>query len=393
MNFAEWMFWFCFALIVYTYLLYPLALIGICAARRLWGGVIVGRRKSRSAEQCSKPSELPSVSLLVPAYNEERDLPGKLTNLREIDYPSERLEVLIASDGSNDGTDGILSGIRQPGFRYFRLPRRQGKPAALNLVAEKATGDILVFSDAATLFAPDVIYKLTRHFSDGRVGVVCGALVFARSEESAATEGIYWRYETAMRRCESELGITLTASGAIYAIRRVAFRPLATNAILEDFLVPMMARRLGFRVIYDPEARARDTAPATVGGEFSRRTRLGAGSFQALGPLTRAALTSPALFWSFVSHKLFRWLAPFFLLGLAVASIALYAKPFAAFALVLQAMFYLWALFGLAWREHLQRVPGGLLAYFFVAMNLAFLVGLARMVTRRQPVTWMRVSG
>lgn len=393
MNAIEWMFWTCLALIVYTYLLYPLVLAGVCVAWRLYRGAAEGRRLAGDDQRSASPAEWPFVSLLVPAYNEEKDLAAKLANLDEIDYPSDRLEIVFVSDGSTDATDEMLAGIRRPGVRYFRLPRRQGKPAALNLAAGNANGEIFVFSDAATLFAPDAIRNLVSHFRDSRVGVVCGALGFARSEESAATEGIYWRYETAMRRCEAELGVTLTASGAIYAIRRVAFRPLKADTILEDFLIPMTARRLGFRVLYDPEARAWDTAPATVGGEFRRRVRLGAGSFRALGPLTRASLTSPALFWSFLSHKLFRWLAPFFLLGIALASIALHAKPFFALALGLQAAFYLWALSGLAWRERLRRVPFGLLAYFFVAMNLAFLVGLARTVTRRQPVTWMRVSG
>jgi cellulose synthase/poly-beta-1,6-N-acetylglucosamine synthase-like glycosyltransferase len=390
MNATKSIFWLALGLVCYAYILYPAALWAVCRiARRAGGKRASGKRRRAPA----LPFDCPTVSLVVPAFNEEKDLPAKLSNLDEIDYRRDRMEVIFVSDGSTDGTDALLAGVCRPRFRFFRLPSRQGKPGALNRAAAAARGDILVFSDASTILAPDAVRNLVRHFGDPTVGVVCGALGFSRTEESAETEGVYWTYETALRRMEARIGATLTASGAIYAVRRACFRPLAPDTILEDFLVPMTARRLGYRVLYDPEARARDTAAATVGGEFTRRARLAAGSFRALVPLTRAALSSPAVFWAFLSHKLLRWLVPVFLVALAVTSVALRAKPVYGFALALQAAFYLWALAGLVFRERLRKVRFALVGYFLVAMNLAFLVGLARSVSGRQPVTWTRVNG
>jgi cellulose synthase/poly-beta-1,6-N-acetylglucosamine synthase-like glycosyltransferase len=390
MHVTKWIFWLALGLVAYAYILYPAALWIICRiARRAHGHDTASACQSTPA----LPHNCPTVSLVVPAFNEQAHLPAKLANLDEIDYREDRMEAIFVSDGSTDGTDALLATVCRPRFRVFRLPSRQGKPSALNRAAAAAFGDILVFSDASTIFAPDAVRNLVRHFADPRVGVVCGALGFTRTAESAGTEGVYWTYETALRRMEGQIGATLTASGAIYAVRRSCFRPLAPDTILEDFLVPMTARRLGYRVLYDPEARACDTAAPTVGGEFTRRARLAAGSFRALVPLLRAALSSPAVFWAFLSHKLLRWLVPVFLVALAAAGIALRARPVYGFALALQAAFYLWALAGLVFRERLRKVRFALVGYFLVAMNLAFLVGLARSVSGRQPVTWTRVHG
>ena len=390
MNATKSIFWLALGLVCYAYILYPAALWAVCRIARRAGGKRATRRRRGTPVL---PFDCPTVSLVVPAFNEEKDLPAKLSNLDEIDYRGDRTEVIFVSDGSTDGTDALLAGVCRPRFRFFRLPSRQGKPGALNRAAAAARGDILVFSDASTILAPDAVRNLARHFGDPTVGVVCGALGFSRTAESAGTEGVYWTYETALRRMEARIGATLTASGAIYAVRRACFRPLAPDTILEDFLVPMTARRLGYRVLYDPEARACDTAAATVGGEFTRRARLAAGSFRALLPLTRAALSSPAVFWAFLSHKLLRWLVPVFLLALAVTSVPLRARPVYGFALALQAAFYLWALAGLVFRARLRKVRFALVGYFLAAMNLAFLVGLARSVSGRQPVTWTRVNG
>lgn len=391
MTAAEWIFWISSGLVLYAYALYPLLLAGACRVWRAWR-----RRNAEHAETisdgASAASDWPTVSLLVPAFNEQPRLQAKLRNLGEMDYPDNRIEVVFVSDGSTDGTDGVLGAIERPRFRFYRLDRRQGKPSAINRAAAAARGEILVFSDAATLFAPDAVRRLARHFSDPRVGAVCGPLEFARSAESAATEGVYWRYETALRRMEGELNATLTASGAIYAVRRAAFRPLAPDTILEDFLVPMTARRLGYRVLYDPSARATDTAPETVRGEFARWVRLAAGSFRALGALVRGASTNPAVFWAFLSHKLLRWLAPLFLVTMAISSVALASRPFYGFALASQAAFYLWALAGMVFRDRLAKIRFALVGYFLVAMNLAFLVGLGRSITGRQPVAWTRVD-
>jgi len=387
---TEWLFWVCLAVVIYAYALYPVALAAACHIARLRGASSDSPGPEPRGD-APPARDLPRVSLLVAAYNEEEHLPAKLQNVDRIDYPSDRLECVFVSDGSADATDGILESVRRPGFQFHRLASRQGKPTALNLAVARAHGEILVFSDASTMFEPGAVGRLVRHFADPRVGVVCGSIEFTRTGESAATEGVYWRYETALREMEGRIGATLTASGAIYAVRRCCYRPLAPGAILDDFLVPMTARRLGYRVEYEPEARAMETAAESVKGEFTRRVRLAAGSFRSLGTLTRGALSSPVVLWAFLSHKALRWLAPLFLLALLGASVALRHNPFYGLALTLQGAFCFWALLGWSHRKQLEKVRFALVGYFLVAMNMAFLMGLARSLVGRQEVTWTRV--
>lgn len=375
-------FWACFFLVVYTYLLYPVVLFLASATARRWG---------RSAV-APGGGVLPSVSLVIAAHNEERYLTDKLANLAALDYPRDRLEILFVSDGSTDGTNEILGRAAQAGtITLVTLPSRGGKSNALNQAVPRAKHDVLVFSDAATLFAPDAVRKMVQHFADPRVGVVCGALQFQASAESRQTEGLYWRYESLLRLMESRIGVTLTASGAIYALRRECFVPLSADTLVEDLVVPMTARRLGFRVLYDPNARGTDFAAPTVAGEFSRRVRIATGSFRALGGLLRGPL-DPVTAFAFVSHKLLRWMLPFLLIGMLVTSAAMVDSPLYRALFVLQVLFYAWALAGYLLRPRIQRIRYALVPYYLLAIHLAFLVGFVRYLCGRREIEWRQVS-
>jgi cellulose synthase/poly-beta-1,6-N-acetylglucosamine synthase-like glycosyltransferase len=374
-------FWACFFLVAYTYALYPAVLFLVSSATRL---------SRRGAVGAGAPP-LPAVSMVIPAHNEERHLPAKLANLAALDYPRDRLEVLFVSDGSTDATNKILGRAAEAGkLTLLALPARGGKSNALNQAVPRARHDILVFSDAATLFAPDAVSKMVRHFEDPRVGVVCGALQFQASTESRQTEGLYWRYESLLRRMESRIGVTLTASGAIYALRRACFVPLAADTLVEDLVVPMTARRLGFRVLYDPEARGTDFAAATVAGEFSRRVRIATGSFRALGGLLRGPL-DPVTAFAFVSHKLLRWTLPFLLIGMLVTSAAMLHSLLYRALFVLQMLFYGWGLAGYLLRPRIQDIRYALVPYYLLAMHLAFLVGFVRYLSGRREIEWGQV--
>jgi cellulose synthase/poly-beta-1,6-N-acetylglucosamine synthase-like glycosyltransferase len=375
-------FWACFFLVVYTYLLYPVVLFLASSTARRWG---------RSAV-APGGGVLPSVSLVIAAHNEERYLTAKLANLAALDYPRDRLEILFVSDGSTDGTNEILGRAAQAGtITVVTLPSRGGKSNALNQAVPRAKHDVLVFSDAATLFAPDAVRKMVQHFADPRVGVVCGALQFQASAESRQTEGLYWRYESLLRLMESRIGVTLTASGAIYALRRECFVPLSADTLVEDLVVPMTARRLGFRVLYDPDARGTDFAAPTVAGEFSRRVRIATGSFRALGGLLRGPL-DPVTAFAFVSHKLLRWMLPFLLIGMLVTSAAMVDSPLYRALFVLQVLFYAWALAGYLLRPRIQRIRYALVPYYLLAIHLAFLVGFVRYLCGRREIEWRQVS-
>ena len=383
-------FWVCLGLIAYTYFIYPLILVCAYAGAQAWRDwqYLILRRNRR----CTSPDDksLPPVSLVVSAFDEEAHLQEKITNIRQLDYPHGKLEVIFVSDGSTDRTNEILQNIRDPRINAIFLTVRSGKATALNHGISKAKHDILVLSDAATLFAPDALKKLVRHFFDPEIGVVCGALQLKGTSESENTEGVYWKYESALRLMEGRLGATLGASGAIYAVRRECHQPLAANNLVDDFAIPMYARRKGYRVAYDPEAVATDFSASTVAGEFTRRIRLAVGSFLTLREIARISLgnfTSLAFF----SHKVLRWFLPFLLIGLLLSSSFLWNEPFYRAVLIGQMIFYLWALAGFFFRNRIQKVRYALLGYFLLAIHVAFLVGFVRVLLGREEGVWQRV--
>ncbi|HZP01363.1 MAG TPA: glycosyltransferase family 2 protein [Terriglobia bacterium] len=388
---AELVFWFCLIAMVYTYFVYPILLFGGYVVVQVWRDLkYLWGRSDRRARKLS-PEHVPSVSIIVPAYNEEARLPDKIVNLREITGGSDQYEIIFISDGSTDGTNSILSELPDTNMRALFLPTRQGKPNALNHGVAAAHNEVLVFSDAATLFDSLALQNLVRHFSDPEVGVVCGSLRFEGSTESKQTEGVYWRYEGMLRLMEARLGSTLTASGAIYALRRQCYPVLSPDTLIEDFVIPMHARKLGYRVLYDPEVVATEFAAASVKDEFTRRVRLATGSFRALGELAYINLDLVTCL-AFVSHKVLRWIMPFLQVGLLVGGALMLDRPVYRHILAIQLVFYLWAAAGLLFRRRLQGVRYALVGYFLVAMHAAFLVGFLRFVLGRGGATWQRVT-
>lgn len=384
-------FWISLFLVIYSYFLYPLVLFVIYSLEQIRRDLnyLPSRRDRRVAEP--GVSQIPGVTFVIAAHNEEKHIREKLANLRELEYPRERLQIIIVSDGSTDGTNELLSSAADDQIEVILLPSRAGKANGLNTGVAKAKHDILVFSDAATLFASDALIKLVRHFSNPTIGVVCGFLRFRSSAESQQTEGVYWKYETVLRLMEARLGATLTASGAIYALRRECFRPLTPDVVIEDFVVPMRARQLGYSVHCDPEAVALEYAAPTVSGEFTRRVRLAGGSFRAVKDLVRVRL-NPITTLALASHKLLRWVVPFLLILMFAANLFLIGSRIYLAALVCQVGCYVWGLLGFRFREQMKRVRFGLVGYFWVAMNLAFLVGFWRYLSGRQDSVWQRVD-
>jgi cellulose synthase/poly-beta-1,6-N-acetylglucosamine synthase-like glycosyltransferase len=387
---ASWVLWISFGVIAYSYFVYPLLLFALYGLAQIRRDLYYLLKRSERRVGSQKGESLPGVTLIIPAHNEEGHLPDKIENLRKMRYPKEKLQVVFVSDGSTDRTNEILSSLHGQTEEIVILPRRLGKPSALNEAITRARHDLLVFSDASTLFAPDAVEKLIRHFVDPSVGGVCGALKFCSSQESQQTEGLYWKFENVVRLMEARLGATLTASGAIYALRREAYRPLDSTTVLDDFVIPMNARNAGFRILYDPEATATEVAPSSIGGEFARRVRLASGSFHSLGDFMRIRLDAITRF-AFTSHKLCRWIVPFFLITLLVSDCFL-SSPFYRLLLIGQALFYLWAGAGFVFQRRMQNIRYGRLGYFIFAMNVAFLVGFFRFLTGRTDVIWQRVN-
>lgn len=376
------LFWSAWFAIVYAYLIYP-ALIAIIA--RLSG--------SRSVDPSACDSEgdfAPRVAMVVAAYNEEVGLRAKLQNTWQIDYPADRFHLYIGSDGSSDGTADILRSNPNPQMTATIFDVRRGKISVLNDLVKSVDADIIVMSDASTLFEPDAVNQLVRHFRDERVGCVTGELTL-ESEGGASGEGLYLKYEKLIKRAEGALGCVVGCVGAIFAIRRELYEPLPPSTIVEDFVICMRVLEKSYRAESEPNARAVDPASSGSRAEMKRKIRIGAGAFQALG-LTRALLhprfgMRAFAFWG---HKVMRWLVPLFLIIALSTNVALASHSFYRVLLVLQCL----GLAIAAWSYNLrpgQRLPRWMrvISYFYL-MNYALFCGFWRFVLRTQRVTWER---
>jgi cellulose synthase/poly-beta-1,6-N-acetylglucosamine synthase-like glycosyltransferase len=271
-------------------------------------------------------------------------------------------------------------------------PERRGKATALNDSFKELTGEIVVLSDANTFTDAGAVRKLVRWFRDPEVGVVCGRLVLTDPATGRNVDSYYWRYETFLKKCEGLLGALLGANGAIYAIRRAMYSPIPGNTIVDDFVIPLRARlRTGCRIVYDCEAVAREETPSSVGAEFHRRSRIGAGGFQSIGMLWR--LLSPRHGWvsfTFFSHKVLRWIGPFLLVGALVTNLLLWPDRLYLNFLVGQAAFYLTSLLAAFVPGRIRLFKPLRLTTMFTAMNAALLFGFCRWLRGTQKGTWKR---
>jgi poly-beta-1,6-N-acetyl-D-glucosamine synthase len=377
---VEILLWASLGTIVYSYLFYPLLVAVIVR--------LVGKRATATDD-----AYLPSVSVVVSLYNEEAVLPERLTNLEAVEYPPEKLEFLLGSDGSTDRTNELLAAWNSPAGRIFCFPRRRGKGPTLNDLMKEATGEIVVFSDANTVFEPGTVRRLVRRLADPSVGAVCGELILKAEENESGGLGekSYWSYENWLKRMESDFDTLLGATGGVYAIRRTLFVPLpAGKSVTDDFLIPLKIVMQGYRVIYARDAVAFERTSGSMRGEFRRKARIGAQNFSVIREI--APLLSPAAgFTAFAlwSHKIIRWCVPFLAMiaFLATASLAL-ASPMYAGMFAMELAFLGLGAVGFAadrWKLDIGSVA---LPYYILAMNLALLVGFFRFLARRQDATW-----
>ena len=363
-------FWTSAALIAYGYVGYPAMMY------------IVGRLRGRVNLRTETP---PRVSLLVPAYNEGRAIQAKILNCSELDYPKERLEILVASDGSTDTTaDSIEAATKAGTIRGVVFGRRRGKAAVLNDLVDMATGEVLAISDATSMLEPGSLRALVSNFADPRVGCVSGIyrLVISDRDGKAEPEALYWRYETFIRLAESRLGVMLGAHGSLYGIRRALFERLAVGTRNEDFLIPVRILMKGYQSVYDTRAVAWEDAEEMTG--FSRRIGLANGNYQQMALLwkERSCLRHPRLLLQLLSHKVLRLLTPFLVLGTYAGSAWLLASPVYRVAFAAQTVCFAAALLGVNTR--LRRRGKALLGapYYFCMVNAAGLVALYRIVRR-----------
>ena len=338
----------------------------------------------------------PTVTLLIPAHNEAGVIREKIENSLALDYPAERLQIRVVSDGSDDGTDDIVAEYESRGVELQRVEVRGGKPNALNLAVPEARGDILVLCDANTLFARDAVRRLSRHFADERVGAVTGDVRLTSADVAYGEgESLFYRLERFIQRCESRWWTVIGVDGGMYAVRRELYVANRPDTLIDDFVIAMNVARAGRRVVYDPQAVATEDAVEDRAQEFRRRTRTTAGGFQTLFEgRGRPKWNQPALWWGYLSHKVLRWISPFLLLALLAGNVAAVAAGPANVwrwdlclgLLLLQGLFYALAAVGAALGGRLPRIL--CVPYYFCLTNAAALAGFFKWLFRLQPVTW-----
>lgn len=371
------LFWGCLGILIYIYAGYTLALQLLA---RLW-----------PYRHDADDSHTPSITLLFSARNECASLPAKMESLRRLEYPREKIQVLIASDASTDGTDEYLAA--QEDVEWVPMPSHSGKNAALNALLTRATGDILFFTDANTILHPGCIRAAARHFSDPQVGVVAGELRFIHGEDWNAIDrgvGLYWRYENAVKVYESRLGSLLVGGGALLAVRRELVQVLDPR-IANDLEIPARVGALGYKILYEPACLGFEKAHSQAWEEVSRTSRIVARGMRGFFVLFPVLIETPLRFWQFVSHKVLRWFTLPLAAGMMAGAWGLRKETFSAVILVSGAL----ALMGIAVgaiafafssRPRWIR-PFTLAAHLFV-MQAAALWGVVKALTGRTPATW-----
>ena len=373
-GFWTYTFGLCAGIVLYVYLGYPLLLY------------LLARLRPKPVDRAEIT---PPVSLIVAAHNEEKVIGQKIENSLALDYPN--LEIIVASDCSTDRTDEIVASYKDRGVRLYRQEERRGKTAACNGAARMAKGEVLVFTDATAMLRKDCLRTIVRNFNDPKVGCVCPRLVYKNTSESPVTEneGFYWRYETWLRRKESLLGSLAFVSGACFAVRRELHRPVEPEYDY-DCICPLDVLAQGYRVVYEPEAVFYDTLVSTAKDDLRTRIRMIVKDFA--GTLSRGRLLDPfrnfLIAWTIYSHKLLRWLVPFFLVAMLGSNVFLLKSHIFKIFLFSQIAFYLWALIPVRLRAKngLFHVP-----FHFCLMNLAAFIGVCKAATGHKVPVWQPV--
>ncbi|MBB5394718.1 glycosyltransferase family 2 protein [Mucilaginibacter sp. AK015] len=342
---------------------------------------------------------LPTCTLVVAAYNEEHFIAQKIANSLQLNYPAGKLKFVFVTDGSTDRTAEIIG--LHPQIQLLHRPGRAGKIAAIHRAMEYVETEVVVFTDANTFLNPEAITRICRHYSDKTVGAVAGekrVQIDASADASAAGEGFYWKYESALKKWDSELYSVVGAAGELFSVRRDLYQDVPSDTVLDDFMISMLIAAKGYRIIYEPEAYALETASENVSEELKRKIRIAAGGMQSILRLKNLLFSFkyPVLSFQYVSHRVLRWtVTPFFLI---VAFITNFAVAFAGKGFVYevlfagQALFYCLAIFGYIMEERHIRIKVLFIPYYFCVMNYAVIAGIIRYFTTQQSSVWEKAQ-
>ncbi len=395
--FFKILFWLLLLALIYTYFGYP-ALVWIVAKFVRW--TPQKRLPVRNKEESPAGSrhihfrhlDWPRVSLFIPAFNEEKVIRLKIENSLELDYPPDRLEIVVASDGSFDLTNEMIAAYSAREIRFFNYTDREGKTALINKTIPRLSGDIILMSDASAILDQNAVKELVMNFSDPRVGAVSGVYEFEKWDRSVRGKGewLYWKYETGLKKLESRIYSVIGAHGALLAFRRELFEPLPPEAINDDFIIPMRILEKGKRVVYETNALAREESFADSFADFNRRSRIFVGNLQQILILKR--LLNPLRGWpalSFISHKVLRTFSPLFVVSIFFVNLPLTTG---LYRLTLAGQV---GLYGLSFVGFLfQKMGRGSrllsMPFYFAFGVISALLGYLKYLLKLQSVTWTR---
>ena len=388
------LFWISIMVLFYTYIGYGILLWGLLKIKRLFALKSGGGFNNNF---------MPPVTFLVAAYNEAGCIEEKLKNCLAFDYPKSLLHLYFVTDGSNDNTPKLLEQYPVPSevlFKLFHQSERRGKIAAVNRVMQFVETPITIYSDANTLINENAIRNIVRHYQSPSVGAVAGEKRIHIGEKdvaSSAGEGIYWKYESLLKKWDSELNSVVGAAGELFSIRTALFEAPPPNMIVEDFYMTMRIALQGYKVVYEPEAFATEWASASVSEELKRKTRIAAGGFQAIAHLLPAlnVFRYGLLSFQYISHRVLRWtLAPLSLLVAFFTNLALAItdSTFYKIGFFLQLAFYGLAYVGYLLEKRKVKIKAFFIPYYFCFMNYAVFKGFFRYLKGNQAVTLEKVK-
>lgn len=374
---AQLVFWASLGLLLYVYALYPLLvyLVSVAFPRPV---------KTDKIE--------PRVTILITAFNEEAALAEKLDNTLQINYPANKLEIIVASDGSTDATDDIAKTFESRGVKLFRQEGRVGKTVTQNNAVEQATGEIILFSDATTIYSADVLDHLLPKFADDSVGCVAGRLVYLADKNSNVGKAAqsYWGYETFIKTAESRACSLIGASGCLYAVRKLAYKPMYPEAC-SDFLICSVVYRQNLRSVFAPEAVCYEHTNRNAGHELAMRVRVISQTFTDLWRNRDMLNPFNSGFFAveLISHKLLRYAVPVILAAILTANLVLAnTSPFFAATLMMQAAFYILALAGWILERTGQKLSVLAMPLYFVLANLASVVAFYKFLRGERYARW-----
>lgn len=384
-------FWFSLFIVFYTFLGYGILLYFLIKIRR----TIKGRRPIPDVSF----NDLPTCTLVIAAYNEEGFIREKITNTLQLNYPANKLEVLFVTDGSNDRTPDIIAEF--PQLKLLHKPERSGKIAAVHRAVEQVDSEIIVFTDANTYLNKDALINICRHYADPKVGAIAGekrVMADEQADASAAGEGFYWKYESTLKKWDSELYSVVGAAGELFSVRKELYQPVSKDAILDDFMISMLIAENGYRIIYEPEAYASETASEDVSEELKRKVRIAAGGIQSIIWLKGLfnIFKFGTLSFQYISHRVLRWtITPFLLILAFILNIIIALQPDEClFQLLLlgQILFYAMAFVGYIFEKRQLRIKILFIPYYFCVMNYAVLAGIIRFFRKQQSSVWEKAK-